>query len=198
MLMHLYRPKTLLTLRHANNLCRSRYTNLKIIKNSSRTIQFITSYPLHCSSFHAMEQHTTDLGDVHVHVKAESSSYFLPPQMKSSHDSADVKGGGASAPDIKQEILSPQMSHDSDEQSCDPTSMSHDEPNLGDVKVGGACASDIKQETDVTSLPAKYSTDERYGYLQKGFSTEMYKIEINNIPPKIGYKVRGSIFVFIT
>ena len=33
------------------------------------------------------------------------------------------------------------------------------------------------------------ASDERYAYLQKGFTTEIYKIEINNIPPFVGYQV---------
>lgn len=32
--------------------------------------------------------------------------------------------------------------------------------------------------------------DERYSYIQKGFTTEVYKIEINNLPQYVGYKVR--------
>ena len=157
--MHLCRPKTLLTLRHAKNLCRC--MNLKIIKNfTTRSTLRITSFPLHCcSSFHAMEQLPTDLG-----------------AMKD-----------------KSLVAASLESHDSDEKSCDPTSMSHDELNQEGIKGGGASGITDKQEIDFTSLAAKYSSDERYGYLQKGFSTEMYKIELNNIPPKIGYKVRASI-----
>ena len=31
--------------------------------------------------------------------------------------------------------------------------------------------------------------DERYLYMQRGFTTEIYKIEISNMPRHVGYKV---------
>lgn len=36
------------------------------------------------------------------------------------------------------------------------------------------------------------ATDERYAYLRKGFTTEVYKIEVNNLPQFIGYQVNPT------
>ena len=33
------------------------------------------------------------------------------------------------------------------------------------------------------------ASDEQYAYFQKGFTTEIYKIEICNLPPFLGYQV---------
>ncbi len=59
-----------------------------------------------------------------------------------------------------------------DERSCDSVEGSHDkDESTGDVSVQDA-------------------GDERYAYIQRGFTSEIYKIELMNLPPFLGYKVR--------
>ena len=58
-----------------------------------------------------------------------------------------------------------------DEKSCDSDEGSHDKDDLGNVG-----------SQDVLS-------DERYAYLRRGFTTEIYKIEVLNLPQFVGYKV---------
>lgn len=75
--------------------------------------------------------------------------------------------------------------HDPVDNPCDIASMSHG--TISPEGKGSACVSGVVG--DPISLPTKYLNDERYTYLQQGFSSEIFKIEINNIPPRIGYKV---------
>ena len=65
-------------------------------------------------------------------------------------------------------------SHDADAKSHDPDEDSHDK-GPGSHGVEGKSGD---------------STDERYSYMQRGFTSEIFKIEINNIPQYVGYQVR--------
>jgi len=66
------------------------------------------------------------------------------------------------------------ISHDEGIRSHDEGTRSHDE----------GTRSHDEGEAD--------SFDERYAYLRKGFTTEVYKIEINNLPNFIGYQVNPT------
>lgn len=46
-----------------------------------------------------------------------------------------------------------------------------------------------EQEAGTKDLTAKLSVDERYRYIKRGFTSEIYKIEIRNIPKYMGYTV---------
>ncbi|XP_064391764.1 tRNA (uracil-5-)-methyltransferase homolog A-like [Halichondria panicea] len=65
------------------------------------------------------------------------------------------------------------------EESCDPKSKSCD---------GVASTSGIQDNTHAR----RYATEEGYEYLQRGHSTEIFKIIISNVPPKIGYSALKS------
>jgi len=45
------------------------------------------------------------------------------------------------------------------------------------------------QSAEGATAASRYAGDKGYEYLQRGFSTEMFKIEIGNMPPKMGYSV---------
>ncbi len=65
-----------------------------------------------------------------------------------------------------------------DEKPCDSDEGSHDKVEKSACDVGG------KEDTgDETG-------DERYAYVQRGFTTEIYKIEVTNLPDYVGYKVQ--------
>ncbi len=66
------------------------------------------------------------------------------------------------------------------EESCYPKSKSCD---------GVASTSGIQDNTHAR----RYATEEGYEYLQRGHSTEIFKIIISNVPPKIGYSVSNFI-----
>ena len=68
------------------------------------------------------------------------------------------------------------------EESCDPKNKSCD---------GVASSSGIQDDT----LARHYATEEGYEYLQRGHSTEIFKIIITNVPPKIGYSVSDFYYV---
>ena len=65
----------------------------------------------------------------------------------------------------------------------------------------GQCSTDFSRDSDqeaegysereagTKDLAAKLSVDERYRYIKRGFTSEIYKIEIRNLPKYMGYTV---------
>jgi len=51
----------------------------------------------------------------------------------------------------------------------------------------------IESEAETTPTPNSVSDDlsvEKYSYIAKGYTTEVFKIELVNIPERMGYQVR--------
>ena len=70
--------------------------------------------------------------------------------------------------------------------------------NRSDASEHGQCShqdatihvADEEKDLDKNSSGPEF--DEGFAYMQRGFTTEIYKIEIRNIPTYVGFKVRGS------
>ena len=99
----------------------------------------------------------------------------------SSHDvitgSTDVEKSGDLAHDI---ITDVEKSGDS----------AHD--IITDVEKSGDSSHEVEGTSCDSEVDPSLASDERYAYLQKGFTTEIYKIEICNLPPFLGYQVPAT------
>ncbi len=57
-------------------------------------------------------------------------------------------------------------------------------------KKSKSCDSEVSSSAAATEvIRAKYAQEEGYEYLQRGHSTEIFKIVISNIHPKMGFSV---------
>ena len=74
-------------------------------------------------------------------------------------------------------------SHDLDKESRDADAKSHDSNEE---------SHDKGPESHGAGGKSGDSTDDRYSYMQRGFTSEIFKIEINNIPQHVGYQVRSA------
>ena len=66
---------------------------------------------------------------------------------------------------------------------------SHD---ITGVEKSGDSAHEVEGTSCDSEVDPSLASDERYAYLQKGFTTEIYKIEICNLPPFLGYQVPAT------
>lgn len=52
----------------------------------------------------------------------------------------------------------------------------------------GSC--DVDESGNSSAGRLDLAGDERYAYIQRGYTTEIHKIELINLPPFVGYKVQ--------
>ena len=129
--------------------------------------------------------------------KSGDSSHDITAVGKSgdsAHDiitgSTDVEKSGDSAHDIITDVeKSGDSSHDIITDVEKSGDSSHD--IITDVEKSGDSSHEVEGTCDSEVDPSLVS-DERYAYLQKGFTTEIYKIEICNLPPFLGYQVPAT------
>lgn len=110
-----------------------------------------------------------------IQARAFGQRRTLSMELKKTTESSEPKLGSSavSNPDETHGSTTTSRSDESDI-SRDEGTRSHDE----------GTRSHDEGEAD--------SFDERYAYLRKGFTTEVYKIEINNLPSFIGYQVNPT------
>lgn len=118
--------------------------------------------------------------------------------IEKSHESDDASHVIASSANIEKSHASDDLSHDAGsikiEKPHESDDSSHDAVITSSTDVEKSHASDdSSHEVEATSCDSEVdpslASDERYAYLQKGFTTEIYKIEICNLPPYLGYQV---------
>ncbi len=56
-------------------------------------------------------------------------------------------------------------------------------------KKSKSCDSEVSSSAATEVIRAQYAQEEGYEYLQRGHSTEIFKIVISNIHPKMGFSV---------
>ena len=111
----------------------------------------------------------------------------------SSHDITAVGKSGDSAHDIITGSTDVEKSGDSAHDIITDVEKSGDSSHdiITDVEKSGDSSHEVEGTCDSEVDPSLVS-DERYAYLQKGFTTEIYKIEICNLPPFLGYQVPAT------
>ena len=85
------------------------------------------------------------------------------------------------------DVVASSESHNSDEESHVADAKSH----VADAKSHDSDEESHDKKPESHSVEGKSgdSVEERYSYMQRGFTSEIFKIEINNIPPHVGYQV---------
>ena len=115
------------------------------------------------------------------HASGDSSHDIV---ITSSTDVEKSHASGDSSHDVITSSTDVEKSHESGDSSHDTdVEKSHASGDLSHEVEGTSCDSEVDPSL---------ASDERYAYLQKGFTTEIYKIEICNLPPFLGYQVPAN------
>ncbi len=78
---------------------------------------------------------------------------------------------------------------DQESKSCDQDSKSCDQESKSCDQESKSCGDQLSSSEATEIIIARYAQEEGYEYLQRGHSTEIFKIIISNIHPKMSYSV---------